>query len=318
MSLSNAALQQHCQTIIKSRRAQNKIVILCEGNIHADEGRASPTSYRGLEALPDANFYKACVPKWWIQEQKPFPQFFICGDRQDVINTYFELQKMHEQLRDDSYLNKNKLFAIIDLDLPVCKFDDSYPVKDSEALFYSLYQQGKINQQAILEKSIFITGLIYKEAYFLIPDLQPVFDDYSPSVYFNNAPINLKEVYQEMGRKLINDGNLKQPDQFLRACKRIRHCEQLNSNSLDDLQQSWSTAFNTANESTQHILIYALLSIHQVKNYWKALEPHEEPSIPAERFKEQLTLKIADFYARQARDSPHHISCFFKALSKWA
>jgi hypothetical protein len=315
MSLSNTELQQHCQTIIKSRRAQNKIVILCEGNIHPYVGRASPADYRQLERFPDANFYKACVPVWWQQKR---PEFFICGDRQDVINTYFELQKMHEQLRDDSYLNKDKLFAIIDLDLPLCKFDDSYPVKDSEALFYSLYQQGKINQQAILEKSIFITGLIYKEAYFLIPDLQPVFDDYSPSVYFNNAPINLKEVYQEMGRKLVNDGNLKQPDQFLRACKRIRHCQQLNLNSLDDLQQSWSTAFNTANESTQHILIYALLAIHQVKDYWKALEPHEEPSIPAERFKEQLTLKIADFYARQARDSTHHISCFFNALSKWA
>ena len=316
MSLSKAALQQHCQTIINSRRAQNKIVILCEGNIHADEGRASPSSYRQLEKLPDANFYKACVPVWWRQKR---PEFFICGNRQDVINTYFELQKMHEQVvGDDSYLNKDKLFAIIDLDLPLCKFDDSYPIKDSEALFYSLYQQGLLNQQAILEKSIFITGLIYKEAYFLIPDLQPVFDDYSPSVYFNNEPVNLKEVYREMGRKLIDDGNFKQSDQFLRACERIRHCQQLNFNSLNDLQQSWLTAFDTADKSTQQILIYALLTIHQVKDYWKALAPHEESIIPAERFKEQLTLKIADFYARQAHDSTHHIPCFFNALSKWA
>ena len=225
---------------------------------------------------------------------------------------------MHAQVRDDSYLNKDKLFAIIDLDLPLCKFDDSYPIKDSEALFHSLYQQGKINQQTVLENSIFITGLIYKEAYFLIPDLQPVFDDYSPAVYFNNEPVNLKEIYREMGRKLIDDGNFKQPEQFLRACERIRHCQQLDFSSLSGLQQSWSTAFDIASESTQQTLIYALLTIHQVKDYWKALAPHEESIIPTERFKEQLTLKIADFYARQAHDNTHHIPCFFNALSKWA
>ena len=316
MSLSNTELQEHCNTIINSRRAQNKIVILCEGNIHADEGKASPSSYRQLEKLPDANFYKACIPVWWKQKR---PEFFICGDRKGVINTYFELQKMHSQPRNDSYLNKDKLFAIIDLDLPLCKFDDSYPITDSEALFYRLYQQGQINQQAILEKSIFITGLIYKEAYFLIPDLQPLFDDYSPVVHFNNVPINLKAVYRAMAHKLINDGNLMQPDQFKRACERIQHCQQLNFNSLNDLQQSWLTAFDTADKSTQQILIYALLTIHQVKDYWKAVTPHEEGIIPAERFiKEQLILKIADFYARQARDSIHHIPGFFNALSKWA
>ena len=315
MSLSKVELQKHCQTIITSRRAKNKIVILCEGNIHADEGKASPSSYRQLEKLPDANFYKACIPVGWTQKR---PEFFICGDRQDVINTYFELQKMHEQCRDDSYLNIDKLFAIIDLDLPVCKFDDSYPINDSEALFYTLYQKGQINQQAILAKSIFITGLIYKEAYFLVPDLQSVFDNYSPAVYFKDAPIKLKEVYQEMARNLINDGNLKQSDQFKRACERIQHCESLDFSSLCNLQQSWITAFNIANEATQQILIYALLTIHQVKYYWEELAPREGSIIQAERFKEQLCLKIADFYARQTHDSTHHIPCFFNALSKWA
>ena len=61
------------------------------------------------------------------------------------------------------------------------------------------------------------------------------------------------------------------------------------------------------------------MTIHQVKDYWKAVTPHEEGIIPAERFiKEQLILKIADFYARQACDSIHHIPGFFNALSKWA
>ena len=313
MSFKAEELQQHCQTIIASPRIKNKIVILCEGNIHTFKGRPSPSFYRQQEKLPDANFYKACVPIWWQQKR---PEFFVCGDRHDVISTYFELQKMHEKVRDDSFLDKNKLFAIIDLDLQLYEFADRYPIKDTEALFHRLYQQGNINQQAVFENSIFITGLIYKEAYFLIPDLQRVFDEYSTPVSYKNAQVNLTEIYREMVRNLIDDKNIQKPLHFLRACERIKHCEQLDFSSLSHLQRSWLNAFDTDSELTQRELIFALLTIHQVKDYWKALAPHHESVISTERFVEQLTLEIAKFYARQARDSVHHIPCLFNALSQ--
>ncbi|MDY6994771.1 MAG: hypothetical protein SVR94_19470 [Pseudomonadota bacterium] len=91
MSFQNSEqLEEHCQTIVNSRQIKNKIVILCEGNIQALQGRPSPQTYNKLERLPDANFYKACIPTWW-QQQKP--EFFVCGDRKVVLDTYFKLQR---------------------------------------------------------------------------------------------------------------------------------------------------------------------------------------------------------------------------------
>ncbi|WP_052700640.1 hypothetical protein [Methylocucumis oryzae] len=199
MSLSKDALQQHCQTIINSPHAQNKTVILCEGNIQAVQGRASPSSYRQLQKLPDANFYKACVPDWWQQKR---PEFFVCGDRQDVVNTYFALQRID---CNGTRFDKTRLFAIIDLDLTLCKFADSHPVPDSETLFHTLYQQGKINRQALIDHAIFCHWLNLQRSVFLIPDLQCVFDAYAAAVHYKNSSVNLQKIYQEMLTNLSED-----------------------------------------------------------------------------------------------------------------
>ncbi|MCX7098406.1 MAG: hypothetical protein NTV43_10950 [Methylococcales bacterium] len=309
MSLSANALQLHCQTIIGSPRAQNKVVILCEGNIQAVQGCASPSSYRQLEKLPDANFYKACVPNWWQQKR---PEFFVCGDRVDVVNTYFKLLNSD---CEGSRFDKTKLFAIIDLDLPLCEFADGHCVTNSETLFHTLYQQGKINRQALAEQTIFITGLMYKEGYFLIPDLQTVFDTYATPVHYKNNLVNLEAIYRDMLDSLHEDRNIQQPTHFPRACERIAHCVDLDFTNITTLQASWLQAFDVATGSSQHELILALLSIHQVKRYWQALTPPTNSGIPQERFEEQLTLAIAKFYAKQERDSNHHIPSFFTALS---
>jgi hypothetical protein len=71
MSLNPEQLQEHCEIILKSREIKNKIVVLCEGDIHI-EGRKSPQSYKKMKQMPDANFYKACVPRWWRQKRPNF------------------------------------------------------------------------------------------------------------------------------------------------------------------------------------------------------------------------------------------------------
>jgi hypothetical protein len=46
MSFQNQTqLNQHCKAIRQSRRIKNKTVVLCEGNIQAIQGRASPQSW---------------------------------------------------------------------------------------------------------------------------------------------------------------------------------------------------------------------------------------------------------------------------------
>lgn len=88
MSLRETELLEHCQFILANRQIRNKFVILCEGEIKKTASRLSPQSYRAMEDFPDANFYKACVPRDWRQQ---IPTFFNCGDRNDVLNTYFNL-----------------------------------------------------------------------------------------------------------------------------------------------------------------------------------------------------------------------------------
>ena len=121
MGLSEEELIQHCNLIRDWQIHTNKIVILCEGLIDNSQ-RCSPQQYSKTQ-LQDAAFYKACIPRWW---KKPKPGFFNCGDRQDVLNTYFTL------LDSSNFQSPNKLFAIIDLDLQ-SKTIDNYPFPDTEA-----------------------------------------------------------------------------------------------------------------------------------------------------------------------------------------
>jgi hypothetical protein len=80
------------------------------------------------------------------------------------------------------------------------------------------------------------------------------------------------------------------------------------------LQHCWLKAFNLATSEQKIQLIYGLLNIHQVKDYWKTIKSNEN-EILEERFKEQLTLAIGNFYAKLDRHSEHHLPSFFNALS---
>lgn len=306
MSFSDTELQQHCETIMKSRRALGKIVILCEGSGDILPLRPSPSSYRALEQFPDSNFYKACVPTWWTEKR---PEFFLCGDKENVLNTYFTLQKMHENKRTDSYLNDSKIIALIDLDLQPAKILENYPIENTEQLFNALYQENNPNVENIKQNSIFITGLIYKEAYFFVPDLKETFENYPLNILFDELPFEFSAVYEKMATSLDTDNNLRQ--NFSIAQQRISYLTQLDLTNITTLQSSWQTSFNSAETEEKNALIYALLSIHQVKDYWKLIKSDSEIS----DFEGQLTLNIANFYAKQPRDSQHHLPSFFNALA---
>ena len=124
-----------------------------------------------MEKLPDANFYKACVPRWWKNYR---PQFFNCGDRKDVIDTYFKLLELHKEFPNNSFLTPDKLFAIVDLDLQLHKINEKYPFQDTDEIFYSLYEHAGVKEKDISQNRIWVTGLIHKEAYFLLPEIQDI------------------------------------------------------------------------------------------------------------------------------------------------
>jgi len=314
MSLNPEQLKRHCEIIIQSRRIKNKIVVLCEGEggIKDNQYRLSPQSYARMEQMPDANFYKACVPRWWSQYK---PEFFNCGDRKDVIDTYFTLLEIHKQDSNNSYLIPEKLFVMVDLDLQLQKIDN-YIFPDTEAIFGDLYGQCKVNEINADNHRIWVTGLIHKEAYFLIPDLQEVFDNISASPVYNGNPLVLDNIYLTMADAIVDDADLK--NNLPRIANRINYLSSLDCSNTDKFRDSWKAEFdNTQNDIEKNELILALLTIKKAKDYWHQIHPPSDYSSSAERFREQLLLEIGQFYSYKGNNPRYHISFFLAALHKF-
>jgi hypothetical protein len=311
MSLNPEELQEHCKIILKSNRIENKILVLCEGKIPELGGRSSPESYKEMERIPDANFYKACIPQGWSQYR---PQFFNCGDRQDVINTYFSLLDLHEQNPINSYLDPTKLFSIVDLDLQSKEIGHNYQFPDTETIFYDLYQGLKVNQQTAPKHRIWVTGLIHKESYFIIPELQETFDScvMLPVPLYKGNNLLLTDIYKDMAELINQDPDLK--NHLITACQRINYCPGLNCTDTTELKTSWIQKFNSTEDLTcKNELIYALLTLIKAKNFWRKIEPPPDWSRSPEVYRDQLLLEIGKFYSEHS-DAEYHLSVFFKIL----
>jgi hypothetical protein len=308
MSLSEAELEQHCQYILKRRSIRNRIVILCEGVRTQYGERLSPQVYSKMEELPDANFYRKCIPVNWTQKT---PCFFNCGDRNDTIVTYFKLLEIHDRFPELSYLSTDRLFALVDVDLNIAKIED-YHFPDTEVIFHDLYRDLHIKLDRIPEHRIGVTGVKHKEGYFLNPDLQHVFDEYSNAVTYQNNKFRLENIYRDMATELDRDGDIK--SHFTKVAKRIGHCQNLDRTDLSQLSVSWQQQLAANNCKS---LLFGLLSIVNSKLYWERVEPDENYSRSANIFRDALSLQIArEFYAKQDGDScsQYHLPCFFKYL----
>ncbi|ARV59197.1 hypothetical protein BZZ01_11650 [Nostocales cyanobacterium HT-58-2] len=311
MGLNPEQLRQHCEIIIHSRRIKNKIVVLCEGEggIWNLERRPSPQSYGKMEQMPDANFYNACVPKWWNQYR---PQFFNCGDRKDVLNTYFTLLELHNEDSTNSYLSPEKLFAIVDLDLQLQKIDN-YIFSNTEEIFCNLYEKSEVNKQKASQHRIWVTGLIHKEAYFLIPELQSIFNNFPTTPIYKGSPLLLENVYISMVNEIEIDSDLK--NNFKRAFNRINYCSELNFSGVDELCDSWKFNFhNNPDDLCKNKLVIALLTIKKAKDYWNQIQPSTDWTASTEVFREQLLLAIGRFYSDQSNDARYHISFLLETL----
>ena len=311
MSLSREQLEQHCTTIIQSSRIRNRIVVLCEGDILKMQGRPSPQSYGRMEQMPDSNFYKACVPQCRSQYR---PQFFNCGDRRDVIDTYFSLLELPNKDSSSSYLDPNKLFAIVDLDLQIQAIDSaSYSFANTEEIFNNLYEKFKVKDENTARHRIWVTGLIHKEAYFLTPELQSVFDNcYTSPIYKGNSLL-LQDIYIDMADKMSSDMDLQ--NNAPRVLNRISCCSGLDCSEIDKLQDSWKDQFQKAvHDTRKDELVFALLTIKKAKNYWHQVQPPSDWTRPPEVFREQLSLEIGRFYSEHSNDPKYHIPFFLKTL----
>lgn len=310
MGLTLEELIKHSEIIINSRRIKDKIVILCEGEggVWNLKGRPSPQSYGKMEQMPDAYFYSACVPKWWTQYR---PQFFNCGDRKDVLDTYFQVLELHYEDTPKSYLNPKKLFAIVDLDLQVQKIDN-YDFADTDEIFFNLYKESKVNKNNASQHRIWVTGLIHKEAYFLTPELQSVFDNFPNHPYYQENILKLLDIYTDMVDAICNDLDLQKHLQKSHA--RVSYCHGLDCTDVYKLCKSWKAQFNyTQDEARKTQLIIALLILKKAKFFWNQIKPSNDWTSSEQNFREQLSLAIARFYSEYNCDDSH-LPIFFKTL----
>jgi hypothetical protein len=313
-------IEQHCLKIIQSPRIRNRFVILCEGET-LDPERNSPSAYAKNERLPDANFYKKCLPRCWTERT---PVFVNSGSRSQVIQTYQSLPTIHAQNPEISRLTPDKTFALLDIDLQ-SEALVNYQFASIDEAFQDLFTHGRVNLDRLSTHKIWFTGLIHKEAYFLAPELQGFFDDlanvshYEGCAYQNN-PLNLNHVYQNMIQDINTDQDL--ATHWPRAKERIMHCPGLELDCPEKLQQSWQTQWSKAMDDFDrtHQLIDALLSIRKVKPYWEQIHPVNEPTTENcsedwRSFREDIALEIGrQVYSRQEGKPHEHLACFFKYL----
>jgi hypothetical protein len=317
-------IEQHCLKIIQSPQIKNRIVILCEGKI-PDLGRFSPSAYGKNDHLPDANFYKACLPQNW---RSKLPVFFNSGSRSEVLKTYQTLIKIHSQHLEISRLTPDKIFVLLDIDLQSEDLQN-YAFDSIDIAFQDLFTQHQINIDRLQHHRIWFTGFIHKEAYFLAPELQEFFDtladiSYYPGCAYQNNPLSLNHVYQDMAKDLTNDQDL--VINWHRATNRINHYKNLNLDTPEKLQQSWQNEWSSslregyANDEQTKQLIYTLLTIRKVKPYWENIHPSNEPATNNckqewQSFRDDISLLIGRrVYAHQEGKPHQHLACFFKYL----
>lgn len=306
-------VEDHVRAILGSRRIKNKLVVLCEGDrLPSLGGRPpSPQTYRRLERMPDANFYKACVPADWHGYR--VPEFFNCGGRSDVLRTFEALLAAHHANPEASYLTPEKLYALVDLDVQAGTIPFEYPWPTTEDIHEALYLDGTLRADLSVDHRIWVTALVHKEAFFVLQGATAAWVD-EDSPYFASAPLELPTLYREAAHGLSTDSDIERNLSRVTArLGRFAAGPRLNCACTADLAESWLFQFTQAGDEAQ--LVRALLAVAKIKHLWHRVVPDPKFAgvLPADAFRDQLALKIGRSIATLLAEA-HPMAGFFAWL----
>ncbi|MCK4493083.1 MAG: hypothetical protein KAU26_03450 [Methylococcales bacterium] len=328
MSFSNSELETYCDEIILKRAAIDRsCIVLCEG--FSDDLKtiikSPPATLKNnfSSQFQDASFYQRSLPKWWRKTGNPEPIFYVCGKQKTVIKAYFYLRNKYQE-KNDKRLDSNKIYALIDIDTQkhTLPKTEKYPFCSLEAIYADLYNNGIVNLKTAKNHKIWVTGLLHKEAYYLVPELEGLFKSHQPKAIFNNQDINnLNPLYQKIAQSISRDKNFYTliKENFPLIKERIKYNLPLyESESVDDFQKTWLENFSNPNVTTNEKinLINILLIMAKSKTTWENIKSsNENKSSEHKKYRNQLSFKIAlEFYAKQPQNSQHHLPSFFNAL----
>lgn len=283
--------------ILRSRRIRDRLVILCEGDHVLDgdtDSAPSPLTYGRLEHTPDSNFYKACVPRDWHNSR--LPQFFNCGGRADVIHTFEDLLGAHELTESgESYLNPDKLYALVDVDLQPGALPGGYPWATTEDVHAALYRDGVVHEVPEDRHRIWVTALVHKEAFFVLPSAETCWAE-GLVPHFKGAPLDLRQFHVEIARRMESDADLAQQIEKVRGrLGRFGVGPRLNASCGRVLHESWTALANETSAAEYEVLVRALLTLAKVKPVWEEIGPDLQArrALSPELFRDQLGLRVA-------------------------
>lgn len=302
--------------ILGSPRIRNRLVVLCEGDVLSVRGGRppSPQMYGRLERLPDANFYRACVPRRWQNHR--LPCFFTCGGRSHVLSVFEMLRTKHLEDPDSSYLDLDKLYAIVDLDLHVERMPQGYPWSTTEDVHAALYRDGLLGAVPDDRHRIWVTALIHKEAFFVLPGLEAAWEHGVPP-FFRGAPLSLRALHAAAAERLNHDVEL--AGCLAMAADRLQRFEaghRLECASGAALGTSWRAAIEHVDDEEYGALVRALLAVAKIKPLWSEIVPEPKPGMPSPDeifFRDQLALNVAALISK-LEPHQHPLASFFDWL----
>ncbi len=322
--------EAHLTAILSSARIRGKLVVLCEGPRVAqrDVDRApSPQTYRRQERLPDSSFYRRCIPHSW---RDGLPRFFNCGDRGTVLRTYQALIERHRADPASSYLSPEKLYALVDLDVQTQPTPAGYPFPDTESIHRDLYRAGRATKDIDSRHHIWVTALIHKEAYFVLPPAcRCVFDRPSaeqPSApLLNSAPLTLAGFCAQAVARIqpgCDESDQDLASHFATCSSRLETfgaALNLNTDDHNQLAVGLQAAHDSANyhDDSCADLIAALFSVTKAKPIWRQIRPPKDANggLSDADYRDQLALVIATEISK-LEDSDHPLARFFSYLKR--
>jgi len=169
---------------------------------------------------------------------------------------------------------------------------------------------------------IWVTAVVHKEAYFLLPSTSSVYDRISTRPFFRGSPACLDAIQTTAARRLDPGSSDCDPDfqcHFENAAKRLSRFSithrLLDISSPEQLSISWLAAKEKCTGGVLDELIFGLFAVAKAKPLWKEIQP--DPMGDWTRSAEDFRSQIAQEIARQIATLPaqeHPIAAFFGYL----